>query len=161
MTRGRELLGLPVVELGSGRQVGVVEDLLLDLNQSILKGLLVKSGAWIEGCRELSCDCIHQMGPDAVTFNAETIDDKETGDSGDMALKIKDLKGQRVIDIQGKELGTLEDVEMDSASGKLINWEISDGIIQDLIEGRKYLPLGAVVTYGEDRIIVWEGVGTG
>lgn len=161
MTRGQELMGMPVIELDSGKQVGVVEDLLLDVKNSKMKALLIKSGTWLEGCQELDIKHIHKLGPDTITIMgcpmpAGMKEEREAG-----VMSIKGLQGKRIIDTAGKEIGTLEDVVVNQASGDLAGWEVSDGIIQDIIEGRKHLPLEAVNAYGEDRVIIREGVGTG
>ncbi|NPV90459.1 MAG: hypothetical protein HPY50_06780 [Firmicutes bacterium] len=157
MTLGRELIGLPVVEMRSGRQLGVIEDLLLDLEHSRLSSLQVRSGRWLEGCRELELSRVSQIGPDGVIVEDEPA---WSGTATEGLLNVKPQQGKRIIDTAGVEMGTLEDIEFDAETGELAGWEYSDGIIQDLIKGRRYLPLGLVSTYGEDRVIIGEGVGT-
>ncbi|MDH7479463.1 MAG: PRC-barrel domain-containing protein [Syntrophomonadaceae bacterium] len=159
MVKGRELLGRPVVELGSGRQVGVVEDLLLALNPARVRALKVKTGNLLETGRMLDFRAIHRIGPEAVTFLEERAEELTVEEEGNDSLRIREIKGQRAISEAGEELGTMEDAEIDPNSGQVICWELSGGLIQDLLDGRKTLFTGAVAAYGKDRVIIREGVG--
>ena len=116
MTLGREIIGLPVVELNSGRQLGVVEDLLLDLNRSRLNSLQVRMGRWLEGCRELELEQVTQIGPDGVIIDEEPAWSESAAEG---LINVKPQQGKRIIDTAGAELGTLEDIEFDAESGSL------------------------------------------
>jgi uncharacterized protein YrrD len=62
--------------------------------------------------------------------------------------------GLKVFSKEGGELGFVKDVLFDSKSGKVESLEISDGLFQDVLQGRKMLPLFGKVEMGEDFAIV-------
>lgn len=156
MLKGRELIGLPVIDLNTGKEVGLVEDLVVDLEKRKVTGLLVKSGGWITAHRLLTLDKIYRIGNNSIiinnveqSLNQGQIEERfETG--------IKSLRGLSILSSTGKELGTVEDLVCDITEGKISGWEISDGLVQDLVDGRKILPQEAVITYGSDWFIVQE-----
>ena len=60
-----------------------------------------------------------------------------------------------MITVGGHELGMVEDVYLDQNWGKqIVGYELSEGFISDLKEGRKWLPMPDSATKGEDAIIV-------
>jgi uncharacterized protein YrrD len=97
-------------------------------------------------------ELVQKMGSDAVL-----IDEEAKAEFSDDGCGIKSLKGCSVISSEGKDLGTVEDLIMEVQDGRVLGWEISDGLVQDLVEGRRVLPVGSVITCGLDRFIVQEG----
>ena len=62
--------------------------------------------------------------------------------------------GRRVYTNTGIELGVVEDILFDQATGRLEGIEVSDGILEDIIQGRNILPLFGRVEFAEDNIMV-------
>lgn len=57
--------------------------------------------------------------------------------------------------MNGQQLGVVEDVYLDAKTGKkVIGYELTEGFISDLKEGRKWLPMPDSVKVGEDALIV-------
>lgn len=66
--------------------------------------------------------------------------------------KLKDLK---VLTTTGTILGRISDVYFDQKLGNTIGaLEISDGLVTDLIEGRKWLPCSDEMSIGENALMV-------
>ncbi|UUZ89394.1 PRC-barrel domain-containing protein [Paenibacillus sp. P25] len=65
------------------------------------------------------------------------------------------VKGLPVITVNGQQLGVIEDVYLETNWGKqVIGYELTEGFISDLKEGRKWSPMPESVTVGEDAVIV-------
>lgn len=162
MLKGRELMGLPVINRLTGQEIGMAEDLYLKLKEKKVTGLSVRSGNWLTSCQVVPLENVYQVGTDAVLINPMEEDnppqEKELPyPSEDNTCGVKELKGLPVISTGGNDLGTVEDVLLNLPEGKILGWELSDGLVQDLVDGRKFLPGGSVLLYGPDRFIVQEG----
>ncbi len=152
MFKGRDIIGLSVVDKATGKDCGAIDDLILDLEQGKVTALSVKSVGWLTSSRVVPLELVQKMGSDAVL-----IDEEAKAAQSDDGCGIKSLKGCSVISSEGKDLGTVEDLIMEVQDGRVLGWEISDGLVQDLVEGRRVLPVGSVITCGLDRFIVQEG----
>ncbi|REE84351.1 uncharacterized protein YrrD [Paenibacillus taihuensis] len=163
MLRLQHVIGLPVVEMSSGKQVGHVKDawfdehwqlggIILDAGRRFLTAM--KAVLWSE---VLVCgaDTVIIMNTDSVrkTKQAEIQRSFQTG-----MIRLKDLP---VVTTDGEQLGRVSDVYFDQLQGtQIVGYELTDGFIADIMEGRKWLPaphLADEVMLGEDVIIVPAG----
>ena len=63
------------------------------------------------------------------------------------------LKGRSVLLTSGYELGVIENVYFMEEMGTIIGYELSDGWIDDLMEGRKVLKASEPLVWGQDVLI--------
>lgn len=54
----------------------------------------------------------------------------------------------------GQKLGHITDVYFMEELGKIIGYEISDGFVSDITEGRKIIQIPNKIIFGEDAILV-------
>ena len=59
-----------------------------------------------------------------------------------------------MLTVTGSELGRLENVYFLEEMGTLIGYELTDGFLTDLKEGRKTLHPAERLTWGDDALIV-------
>lgn len=156
MRRARDFLGLPVLSVESGNQVGNARDLLIDETWNI-QGIILETRHWFSSLKYVQWDDVIACGEDAITIPDEsTIRTLEEGAHLNAFLTGKrSVKGLPVITVNGHQLGMVEDVYFDDQMGRqIVGYELSEGFISDLREGRKWLPLPENVTRGADAIIV-------
>ncbi|MFC4776523.1 PRC-barrel domain-containing protein [Paenibacillus sp. GCM10023252] len=160
MIRLQHIIGLPVVVIHSGKCVGKIKDAWFDEHWQ-LRGLILEARGWfvrkvtvVHWKDVLTCgeDAILISGEDAaVKIEAHRI----TRSFVTGLLKLKDLP---VLTVQGSQLGFLSDVYFHPYQGtQIIGYELTDGFVSDLMEGRKWLRAPAeasAVLLGEDAIIV-------
>jgi uncharacterized protein YrrD len=97
---------------------------------------------------------IASIGSDAVTLNGDFEDiDDEMAASGTGSGQ---LAGCPVLSEQGQNLGTIEDVVFQTSDGELVGYEMSTGLVGDLLSGRRLLPLEDILTWGDQAVIVKE-----
>ncbi|TMV52764.1 photosystem reaction center subunit H [Paenibacillus mesophilus] len=156
MRRAQDIMGLPVIEIEAGKQVGTAKDFVIDRDWNI-QGVLLDSKHWFASPRYIAWDDIVSIGTDAVTVKDEQVvrdyDDKaDTVCLLDGSFK---LKGLPVITVNGDHLGMVEDVYFgEQMDKKIVGYELSGGLISDLKEGRKWLPSSEAAKIGEDAVIV-------
>jgi uncharacterized protein YrrD len=65
-----------------------------------------------------------------------------------------DLLDKQIYTDTGLSFGVLVDALCDQSTGEIKAYEISDGLITDLLYGRRIMPLPQAQVVGQDRIIV-------
>jgi uncharacterized protein YrrD len=156
LRKARDIVGLPIIDVESGKQVGHVKDLLLNEDWQI-EAILLECKHWFSSPTYIEWNDILAFGEDAIT-----IPDVQAVKPLDQHLPFislingqRKVKGLPVITVNGQQLGIVEDVYFEQQMGKhVIGYELSEGFITDLREGRRWLPIPDNVTQGEDAIIV-------
>ncbi|MGW9126478.1 PRC-barrel domain-containing protein [Paenibacillus chitinolyticus] len=158
MRKARDIIGLPVFCVSTGKRAGTVRDVLLDNEWTIL-GVMLDARHWYSSCRYIPAGEITACGQDAVTI-ADMKSVRSYAEAESLGLiplnggkhRLKELP---VITADGLQLGTIEDVYLLEQLGtKIIGFELSEGFVSDLMEGRKWLPMPISLTIGEDAVIV-------
>lgn len=163
MIRLQHLIGLPVIEVDSGKQVGHVKDAWFDEHWK-LDGIVLDAGRrFLSAMKAVLWREVLVIGDDAVLIMKESSVSRmephhvqrsfHTG-----AIRLKDLP---VVTVHGEQLGRVSDVYFDELQGtQIVGYELTDGFVADLLEGRKWLPApqdSDAVMLGEDVIIVPAG----
>lgn len=156
MKRARDIIGLPVICVQSGKQVGTVKDLLMG-DEWQVEAVLLEPRHWFSATSCVLWKDVISLGDDAIT-----IENEEAISRLDESLAYTSLvnggrkvKGMPVLTVNGQQLGIVDDVYLDQELGNnVIGYELTEGFISDWKEGRKWLPLPESVTLGEDVIIV-------
>lgn len=156
MKKARDVIGLPIICVETGKQVGHAKDLLMDEGWQV-EALLLEAKHWFSDMTCVASADVVALGDDAVTIRKEEAVHSIEADKGFRTLLCGDskLKGIPVITVNGQQLGMVEDVYLDLVKGiKVIGYELTEGFISDLKEGRKWLPMPDSVKIGEDALIV-------
>jgi uncharacterized protein YrrD len=157
MIKGKALIGHSVVAQ-DGTQLGAVRDLIFDhdtghvlalvLNERDLFGLM---DALIVPWREVA-----SVGADVVFVRTAASKMKLHDDEAARTASQREtsLSGTRIVTTEGKELGTLADMIIDEATGRVLGYEISGGFIADTLHGKKFLPAPPGLEVGKDAAVV-------
>ncbi|RXZ84488.1 photosystem reaction center subunit H [Paenibacillaceae bacterium] len=160
MIKVQQLIGLPVIDANSGKHIGKLKDIWFD-EHWLLTGLILDEGGWPRtGFNAVLWEDVIACGEDAVLisdkqavrhFKKEQLSRCfQTG-----TTRLKDIP---VVTAGGTQLGRISDVYFDSFKGTpIVGYELTDGFISDLMEGRKWLRISDYpdeVILGEDAIIV-------
>ncbi|MFW5999330.1 MAG: PRC-barrel domain-containing protein [Halanaerobiaceae bacterium] len=152
LRRGEELIGLSVITLNGGKIVGEVKDVVYVPVSRRLKGLLIMR----EGNNFfLSAHNIHDLGRDVVIIeNSDCL--QECRDMPGLGIKCENntLAGERVITENGRELGMVTDLVINEDDLEITGYELSAGLISDLLDGRNTISLESDIQYGRDRLIL-------
>ncbi|MBC7324481.1 MAG: PRC-barrel domain-containing protein [Moorella sp. (in: Bacteria)] len=151
MPKGRELVGLPVIGQDGGEKLGRVQDLLYDEKTGHLKALVLADGGWLRQPRVVDFARLRTRGPKVFTVAGITDISHEipTG-----MRRWQELKGLRLLDRDGRELGQVEDLVIDLPTGRVQGLEVSTGLVNDLLEGRQEIPIKDTFSWGPDAVII-------
>ena len=146
-----ELLGLPVISRSNGEILGEVDDVIYLPTLSHILGLVIKSKEKYYTER----DNIYKIGSDLVILNhsGQVHDYKQAPGIG-----LNDgngtILGETVITNEGREVGSVNDLIIDEDDYKVVGYEVSGGVIQDVLQGRNILSLDDNIIYGKDALII-------
>lgn len=156
MRNARDLIGLPVLDIVSGKRLGTVKDYLVTKDWKIL-GIVLDYKSWFNAARYVEWKNIVSAGSDALVINSKKSVKKWKQAPGALYLgggKIH-LRGLPLISVEGVQMGRLEDVYFsEKMEDSIVGLELSDGLLTDLQEGRRVISLPAGAICGEDVITV-------
>jgi uncharacterized protein YrrD len=153
------LIGLPVLHR-NGKAVGKVKDVWFDEFWN-LAGIVLESRVWFRHAAKIvGWDKVVSCGEDSlIVRDGDVVEIVRT----DRLLRsfqcgVVRLKEMPVYTVSGTGLGRIADVYLKQSEGtQLIGYELTDGFLADVFEGRRrlFLPEGPEsVTMGEDAILV-------
>lgn len=158
MYRIMELIGLPVLSLDSGKQIGEIHDLTVNIGKAALCGLLVSADTWFSECRSILFADIFRMGTDAIMLRDASCLQPLSLLEQEGCFRIQELAGKTIYTETGLYLGTLTDIFLQPLTGELKGYELSDGIIADFLFGRKTIPLPQAQVVHSNRLLVPEAM---
>lgn len=153
--KANDVIGLPVLSARSGEDCGIVRDVMFDDDWSF-QGMLVEVKALFRKKRFVPSSAIQAIGEDYVMIdNDQALRPIEETDrlngikSGTIAMS-----GKPVISSNGNFLGQIEDVFFETEFGEIVGYELSDGMISDIIEGRKAIKHEKDAKIAENAVIL-------
>lgn len=154
MQKLRDLLGLQILEIETGIQIGEVREVVLDIEMASVIGIMIAGESWFTESQGIFFHDLFSLGRDAVTVRSRKAVSGIISSEGTCYLH--DLLSKQIFTETGLNLGVLVDVFFEATTGEIKAYQVSDGIITDLIYGRMLMPLPQVQVVGGDKLIVPE-----
>lgn len=158
MRKAMDVVGLPVVSLETGEEIGVIRDILVDSETWLVLGVLLSEQGWFQSGTYIPYDRIHAVGESCLTVSGEdaitSLEQLAAPEPAGIVTGKGKLKGKSVISVSGDLLGRLEDVYFSADWEKIVGYELSNGWLADVTEGRKRLSVPPSVIIGEENLIV-------
>ena len=155
MHRYSEVLNLPVLCADTGKKAGVVKDIIFSLDDKEVKALLMEHKGLSLKKKIVFINELLSLGSDAAIVNSSScVSDMDRSAYSKAFQDEGSLLGLKIFSKAGGELGVIKDVLFEYKTGKIESFEISDGLYQDVMKGRKLLPLFGKVELGEEFAIV-------
>lgn len=155
MQRMRDIVGLPVIETETGKQISQIEDIVLNIDEAKIYGIITNSAKDLSSEQGISFMNILSLGRDAVMVRNHSVIQEATAFLEMTAIYyIKELFEKEIVTEEGLRLGILVDVFFDTSTGEMKSYQISDSIISDLLYGRKKMPIPKIQVIGKDKVIV-------
>ncbi|MGI5839051.1 MAG: PRC-barrel domain-containing protein [bacterium] len=156
MRSGDGIVGLPVMDLATGSQVGIVRNLIFNRSQDRLLGIVIDEGGWFRDAKVIPFEAVWKLGENAVILAdaGAVLAVDEQARLKTFIAENSSVKGMRLMTESGKEIGVVDEVMFDPVTGMVEAFRISGGLLQDLLEGKEILPVPPGATAGEDVIII-------
>lgn len=151
--KAEDLKGRPIVSIAEGIRLGSVEDILFHPTARCIETLSLHGQT--DRLRLYFKD-IQSVGPDAITVRSQN-DVKPIGDTKDPAiaslLTMSELASRKVVDESGTALGGIDSVEIDPATGSILDITAGHGGIAGLGRTSTTIDAAHIVSIG-DLVVV-------
>ncbi len=155
LQRYSEVLDLPVICADTGKKAGVVKDILFSSRDRQVKALLLEQKGLSVRKHVVFLNELLSLGGDAAIVDSSLcISDLERASFKKAFEDEGSLIGLKVYSKSGGEVGVVKDVIFDWRTGRIEGFEISDGLLQDVLQGRKLLPLFGKVELSKEFAVV-------
>ncbi|MDR3271493.1 MAG: PRC-barrel domain-containing protein [Peptococcaceae bacterium] len=149
MRRTREIIGLPVLSLHSGQRVGWVQDVIYEEKNNEITGIILESH-FFQSAKGIPRKEIQLIGKDALVIDSEELEEIP-------GVHVTQKIGNHVYNQDGDERGTIQDIFLDDEARTVAGYEVSDGLIADLLQGRGMILQQQVYSDSKDTLVVEEG----
>ncbi|QJW44901.1 photosystem reaction center subunit H [bacterium BFN5] len=150
MKKSVEILGLPIISLSEGRELGNSRFLVINPDQGVVAALVVEDEKWYKGPKLLPFSAVTAIGEYAITINSSS-DILPISEASDLE-KLLDTNikviGTKVITKSGKIQGKIIEIIIDDAGS------ISLCELEDSTGATIEIPASSVFTYGKDVTII-------
>lgn len=149
MPKASDLIGLSVLVEPELRRIGRVHEIVLSPDRCQIRGLVIDAGGLFRPRRVLDFAAVRAVGATHLIARAEQFVPDDLPH-----CRAEALQGLPVLDGAGEELGTMDDLHYDLATGQIEALQLSRGFVDDLLGGKEIVPLGGAMVAGEAAILV-------
>ncbi len=153
MKKSVDILGLPVISISEGLELGTVKSLVINPAQGAVAALVLDDGKWYLGAKLLPFSAIAGLGEAAITVESASNVVPVSGapDLEKLLAAGVAVIGAKVLTKTGRIQGKVTEIAVDAA-GKIVTCEIeeADGTIT-------HIPTKRVFTFAKDVVIVADG----
>ncbi|GMB07459.1 PRC-barrel domain-containing protein [Thermolongibacillus altinsuensis] len=152
MKSSTQIIGLPIISIQNGSQVGKVNSLVINPEKGSVDFLVVEQEDWQISVKAIPFRKIVGIGEFAVTIEEESaiIDLNVIPIANELVNKKIAIKNAKVMTRKGELLGEAIEFFIDEETGMILGLQLHVG------DRETILPAKQVLTYGKDIIIVRE-----
>lgn len=160
MRRSRQLTGLRVIRNGDAKPLGRVCTTIFCPGESRVLGFTVYCGSWLKSVKGLLSEDVEHIGDDCVLVkDGRDLVAIESSDRLRAALQKKSsAAGMEVSDMNGKKIGFFDDVMVDEENLTVRGYVVTDGIIDDIRNGKTVIAHGDGVEFKDGAMLVDKNV---
>lgn len=127
MKKSVEIIGLPVISIDEGRELGIIRDVVINPTAKEVAALLIEDRKWFLGAKTFPFSAISGIGQYAVTIKKSEAVTSVLDSSDLLDLLASDIKiiGSKILTKTGQIQGKIIDIILDD-SGKIISFDVED-----------------------------------
>ncbi|AMA72111.1 MULTISPECIES: PRC-barrel domain-containing protein [Aneurinibacillus] len=153
MKRSQELIGMPIISIMDGKEIGKVKNLLVNPASGVVDFLTVHNERWTLGIKVLPFAHVGGLGDYAVMTENESsvIDLSEDTLANELKAKGIQIIDSKVITTAGQLLGTVTEYYVNKENGKIEGYVVEK-------EGNEpgVLASAFIITIGKEILVVKE-----
>ena len=127
MKKSVEIIGLPVISIDEGRELGIVKDVVINPSAKEVSALLIEDQKWFMGAKACPFTAISGIGQYAVTIEkSESVTSAlDSSDLLDLLNTEVRIIGSKILTKSGQIQGKIVDIIVDE-SGKIVTCDVED-----------------------------------
>ena len=150
MKKSVDIIGLPVVDISEGTEIGTVTKLVINHTEGAVAALVIDDGKWYLGAKLLPFAAIAGLGESAITtISSDAILSIENAPALEQLLCADvTVIGTKVLTKSGRIQGKVQELIIDQ-TGKIIACEI-----EELNGEISSIPVERILTFGKKVVII-------
>jgi uncharacterized protein YrrD len=156
MFRVNDIIDLPVVESMSAQRLSTIRDVIIDMRESRVYALVCKEKLFRRSLEAIPFTNIAEITQNSVAVTGRTNQISLRG----LSMKYrrfqsyKNILGKIVLNSRGEILGIIRDLLIDTNSGIIKAYELSEGYIDDILRGRHIIELECGHTLSDKNFVL-------
>lgn len=158
MKRTKEIIGLPIISISDGIEVGKVKTIIINAEKGAIDYVVVDSGIQILSTKVIPTEYVLGIGEYALTIeNEDAINDiSKIPAAIDLLQKNIQVKGTKVLTKKGRLIGEIGDIYVnDEDKCSIIGLEYIADITHKSI---RIIPRDSIITFGKNLVVVKDDV---
>lgn len=149
-----EVIGLPVICADNGKEVGNVNDICFYDGTIEIRALLINHGLLNQSRKVILIKYLSNIGKDALIIDKMSCMKNFRSLGKNNITGGEKIIGLKIYSKTGKNLGIVKDVLLNFKTRMIEGIKVSDGLVQDIMEGRNIVPLFGKFEFGKENIVV-------
>ncbi len=158
MKKTQKILGLPIISISDGTEVGKVKSIIINAEKGAIDYMVVDSGIQIFSARVIPNEDVLGIGEYALTIENEGVITDIGRIPAAIQLLQKDIqvKGTKVLTKKGRLIGEIGDIYIDENDNcRITGLEFIADITQKKV---RLIPSDSVITFGKNLTVVKEDI---
>ena len=143
MFRSKDFLLMEVLSV-NGKNIGFINDIIVDFGKGIVEGFSICCSSFLN-------KNVFVLKEDIISFNEKMIIKKTSKGS---YLRLLELKNIEILDVQGRNMGIMEDIIFDNYSFEIYGLMISKGLVNNFLKGKNIILMNDLIL-GDDNILYY------
>jgi len=154
MIKTLDLIGMPIITMNLGENIGKVKDVLIDPSKLELAALVLPSSMFSHDTMVVPRTVIQVYGRDVILVKSnEAMVRDNTLHGVASLLSIGRLRGRPIATEKGVKVGVLNDLIIDGA-GQIVGYDLARVYIKGPVAQSRRIPVNVTRSIGPDLIIV-------
>ncbi|MTI70805.1 MAG: hypothetical protein FH751_11205 [Firmicutes bacterium] len=141
MKKASRLLDLYVLSKKTGEKIASIKEVIYSKHKQRILGFIVKENNIFKGNKIIRFKNIKAFGDVLMVKDEKSIEKTESiPEIFNIIKEGNNVIGEEVLCEDGESLGYIKDIIYEEKKGKILAFLLTDGVIQDVIDGRNILP---------------------
>ena len=156
--RINDIIDLPVVDSITAQRLCTIRDVIIDLRESRIYALVCRERLFRRSLEAVPFRHVTEISQSsiAVTGRINLISLRELNIKHRRLQSYQSILGKLVLSSRGETLGIIRDILIDTNSGVIKAYELSEGYIDDFLRGRHIMELDCGHTLAGKNVILKE-----
>lgn len=158
MKKTQEIIGLPIISISDGMEVGKVKSVIINAETGTIDYIIADSGAQVLSVKVIPTSDVLGIGSYALTIENEGVisDISKIPSAINLLQKNIQVRGTKVLTKKGSLIGEIGDIYIEESDGcKIIGLEFIADITQRKV---RIIPRDTVITFGKNLVVVKDDV---
>ncbi|WP_066504972.1 PRC-barrel domain-containing protein [Abyssisolibacter fermentans] len=156
MKKSSDLIGRFVVDITNGNKVCNIKDIIYSKDFFKLVAFLVDDNSFRNDRKIIRFKDVKEFGDTFVMIDSIYALEKPEKYPKIKAIMAEEyiMAGHEILCEDGISMGYIKDVVFDEKMGRIVGFKITDGIIQDLLDGRSFMPYKDGMKFKDKFLII-------